>query len=72
MTKQLTTLNQPRFHVIAIDDTGSHKAFTGYRTALLAAKAVASVVDGININEFASTWNASNESGSCRYEIGQE
>lgn len=67
-----TPLNQARYQVIAIDDTGSYVAFHGYRTALLAAKAVASVEEGIDAEEFARTWNATNASGSVRYEIGVE
>lgn len=67
-----TPLNQPRFHCDVTDDGGTRRAFNNYRTALMLAKSIASVYPEIDAEEFARTWNATNESGSVRFAIVQE
>jgi hypothetical protein len=62
----------PTYYCEVTDDCGTQRPFTGYRSARSLAQSVASIFPEINAEKFATTWNATNASGSTRFAIGEE
>lgn len=61
-----------RYYIVQFDDEGSRRIGQGLETARDAAEYVASIVPWIDVDAFASTWNANSPHGGERFEIGHD
>ena len=71
-TKNSKRTAKPSYYAVQIDDVGSRRVAAGHRTARSVAQHIASLATWINVDEFASSWNAAAPDGGERFEIGQE
>lgn len=60
------------YKLVQIDDEGTRVVGSGFSSPRYAAMSIDGVVEGLDCELLATTWNANTPSGGERYEIGQD